>query len=187
MDEDKELIEKTLSGEKEAFEMIIRKYQRHVFNYIGRMVGERELALDFTQEVFIKTYSSLQSFKPQYKFRTWLFKIASNFVIDYWRKKKIEAYSIDKPVARDYDALPLQIPDEEPSLAKKFETAQLRKKIESALEEIPSALRELFVWRHINEFSYDEIAEIKGLPVGTVKNRVFQAKEMIRRLLEKKK
>jgi RNA polymerase sigma-70 factor (ECF subfamily) len=186
MNEDKKLIERTLSGEKEAFEMIIRKYQRPLFNYIGRMVGEKELALDFTQEVFIKTYSSLHSFKPQFKFRTWLFKIASNSVIDYWRKKKIEAYSIDTPLGRDYDTIPLQIPDSEPPLAKKFEMAQLREKIEHALEKIPPALRELFVWRHINEFSYDEMAEIKGLPVGTVKNRVFQAKELIRQLLEEK-
>lgn len=186
MNDDKKLIEKTLSGEKEAFEMIIRKYQRPLFNYIGRMVGEKELALDFTQEVFIKTYSSLHSFNPQFKFQTWLFKIASNFVIDYWRKKKIEAYSIDKPLGRDYDAIPLQIPDDEPPLTKKFELAQLREKIEFTLEKIPPALRELFVWRHINEFSYDEIAEIKGLPVGTVKNRVFQAKELIRQVLEER-
>jgi len=187
MNEDKKLIERTLSGEKEAFEMIIRKYQRPLFNYIGRMVGEKELALDFTQEVFIKTYSSLHSFNPQFKFRTWLFKIASNFVIDYWRKKKIEAYSIDMPLGRDYDTIPLQIPDSEPPLVKKFEMAQLRENIEHALEKIPPALRELFVWRHINEFSYDEMAEIKGLPVGTVKNRVFQAKELIRQLLVGKK
>ncbi len=186
MNEDNKLIERTLRGEKEAFEMIIQKYQRHLFNYIGRMVVERELALDFTQEVFIKTYSSLHSFKPQYKFRTWLFKIASNLVIDYWRKRKIDTYSIDQRSEREYDALPLQVSDNELPLAKKFEIIQLRKKIEQALEKIPPALRELFVWRHINEFSYDEMAEIKGLPVGTVKNRVFQAKELIRHLLEEK-
>jgi RNA polymerase sigma-70 factor (ECF subfamily) len=66
----------------------------------------------------------------------------------------------------------------------KFETGQLKKKIEQALERIPSSLREVFVWRHINELSYEEIAEIKDLPTGTVKNRVFQAKELIRNLLE---
>lgn len=186
MDEDKELIERTLKGEKEAFEMIIRKYQQPLLNYIGRMIGERELALDFTQEIFIKTYSSLHSFKPQYKFRTWLFKIASNFIIDYWRKKKINAFSFNQHQGWDYNKPSLQIPDNEPSLVRKFEIAQLREKIERALEKIPAFLRELFVWRHINQFSYDEMAEIKGLPVGTIKNRVFQAKELIRHLLEEK-
>ena len=185
MDEDKELIERALKGEAEAFEMIIQKYQTTLFNYIGRMVGERELALDFTQEVFIRTYSSLHTFKPQYKFRTWLFKIASNFVIDYWRKKKLETYSIDQPFGDDEKAS-FQIPDDEPSIAKKYELAELKERIEQALKKVPPSLRELFVWRHINDFSYDEMAEIKGVPVGTVKNRVFQAKELIRSLLEEK-
>lgn len=185
MDEDKELVERTLKGEEEAFAMIIQKYQTSLFNYMGRMVGERELALDFTQEVFIRTYSSLHTFKPQYKFRTWLFRIASNFVIDYWRKKKFDTYSIDQPFGND-EKISFQIPDDEPSITKKYELVQLKERIEQTLKKIPPTLRELFVWRHINDFSYDEMAEIKGLPVGTVKNRVFQAKELIRSLLEKK-
>lgn len=184
MDEDKELVKRTIKGEKEAFEMIIRKYQQPMLNYIGRMIGERELALDFTQEVFIRTYSSLHSYKPQYKFSTWLFKIASNFIIDYWRKKKIDAFSLDQQL--DNGLPSLQIPDDEPSILKKFEISQLRERIERALEKIPAPLREVFVWRHINEFSYEEMAEIKGLPLGTIKNRVFQAKELIRKLLEEK-
>jgi len=186
MDEDKKLIEKTIKGEKEAFEMIIRKYQQPILNYIGRMVGERELAIDFTQDVFIRTYSSLHLYQSQYKFSTWLFKIASNFMIDYWRKKKIETFSLDQPPKWDSSNPPLQIPENKSSTIKKLEISQLREKIERALEKIPAPLREVFLWRHINEFSYEEIAEIKNLPVGTIKNRVFQAKEMIRSLLEEK-
>jgi len=184
MDEDRKLVERTLQGEKEAFEMIVRKYENSLLNYIGRMVKARELALEFTQEVFIKSYSSLRSYRPQYKFSSWLFKIASNLVIDFWRKKKISAFSINQ---KDYFGQPMpsiQVPDHRASVIKKFELSELRRKIEEALEKIPASLRELFVWRHINELSYEEIAEIKDLPVGTVKNRVFQAKEMIRRLLE---
>ena len=184
MNEDKELVKRTINGDKKAFEMIIQKYQQPMLNYIGRMVGERELALDFTQEVFIRTYSSLHSYKPQYKFGTWLFKIASNFIIDYWRKKKIDAFSFDQQL--DNSLPSLQIPDDEPSIVKKFEASELRERIEQALEKIPAPLREVFVWRHINEFSYEEMAEIKGLPVGTIKNRVFQAKELVRKLLEEK-
>lgn len=183
MNEDKELVKRAVDGEKEAFEMIIQKYQKSLLNYIGRMVGERELALDYTQEVFIKTYSSLRSYKPQYKFSTWIFKIASNSVIDYWRKKKIDTLSIDQQ-SDEYNKPSPQIPDNEPSVLKRYEMSELREKIEQALEKIPPFLRELFVWRHINELSYEEIAEIKNLPVGTIKNRVFQAKECIRSLLE---
>ncbi len=184
MDEDRTLIEQAIKGDKEAFEMIIRKYQKPLFNYIGRMVGDRELALDFTQEVFIKTYSALRSYKPQHKFSTWLFKIASNFLIDHWRKRKIDVLSLDQKPSFDASLPPLQVPAEEKSVVTRFELAQLKDFIERALERLPAHFREVFLWRHINEFSYEEIADIKGLPVGTVKNRVFQAKEMIRRQLE---
>jgi len=186
MNEDNKLIERTLRGEKRAFEMIIRKYQQPLFNYIGRMVNQRELALDFTQEVFIKTYASLPSYNPQYKFSTWLFKIASNLIIDYWRKRKIKALSLDQQLDSSQRAFSIEVPDYEPSVAKKFELTQLREKILAALEKIPPLLRELFLLRHVNDFSYEEIADIKNLPIGTVKNKVFQAKELIRQLLKEK-
>jgi RNA polymerase sigma-70 factor (ECF subfamily) len=164
--------------------MIIKKYQQPMVNYIGRMVGERELALDFTQEVFIKAFSSLRSYKSQYKFSTWLFKIASNTVIDFWRKKKLLTFSIDQTREDSDDDLPFQIPDDKPSTMRKLELRELREKIDRALRRLPPHLRELFVWRHVNGLSYEEMAEIKDLPVGTVKNRVFQAKEVLRVLLE---
>jgi len=186
MNEDKELVEKTLKGEKKAFEMIIQKYQKPLLNYMGRMVGNMELALDFTQDVFVKVYSSLNTFQPQYKFSTWLYKIASNYVIDYWRKKKIIPLSLNQQSNDGSEHFSLQVPDDEPSIVQKFEIKEIRERIEQALSMIPDYLRELFIWRHINGFSYEEMAEIKGLPVGTVKNRVFQAKEMIRKLLEEK-
>jgi RNA polymerase sigma-70 factor (ECF subfamily) len=185
-EKEKELVRRTLRGEKNAFEMLVRNYQQPLLNYIGRMVGEREMALDFTQDVFVRAYASLRSFEPKYKFSTWLFKIASNLVIDYWRKKKIPTFSLSEPLGEDCEGLTLEIRDDEPSAVWKFELAELGKKVEWALEQIPAPLRELFVWRHTNGLSYEEMAEIKNLPVGTVKNRVYQAKEMIRELLEAK-
>jgi len=187
MFEDKDLVKRTLDGEKEAFEMIVQRYKQPLLNYIGRMVGERELALDFTQDVFIKTYASLHTFRPEHKFSTWLFKIASNLTIDYWRKKKIDAFSIDQSRDDAEVRTSIQLPSKDRSIVEKFELSEIRKRIEFAMEKIPPSLRELFVWRHINEFSYDEIAEIKGLPVGTIKNKVFQAKELIRRNMEEGK
>ena len=74
MDDDQELVKRTLKGDKGAFEMIIRRYQQPVLNYIGRMVGERQLALDISQDIFIKVYSSLRSYRPQFKFSTWLYQ-----------------------------------------------------------------------------------------------------------------
>ncbi len=182
-EQEKEVIRRTLRGERHAFELLIQKYQQPIMNYIGRMVHDREQALDFTQEVFLRAYSSLRSFEPRYKFSTWLFRIASNLVIDYWRKKKISAFSLSEPIE---EGLTLDVADPKPSLIRGLELAELSRRVETALEKLPASLRELFIWRHINELSYEEIAELKGLPLGTVKNRVHQAKEKIRLLLEEK-
>jgi len=184
--DDKIIVQNILNGDEKAFEMIIQRYQRPLLNYIGRMVGDHELALDLTQEVFIKTYSSLHLFQAQYKFSTWMFKIASNLVIDFWRKKKIDSFSLDQHPGFESDKPPIQIPGFDQPVGKKYELQEIREKIESTLNKIPPALRELFIWRHINEFSYEEIAEIKEMPIGTIKNRVYQAKELLRKLLKEK-
>ena len=184
MTDDNTLVRKALEGDRKAFEMIVIKYQQPLVNYLGRMTGERETALDFAQDVFIKAYASLGSFRPSFRFSTWLFKIASNHLIDHWRKKKVAEISLDRPFNDDACAGGLQVRDRGPSVARKYELVELRAQVEKVLGHIPAALRELFVLRHVNEFSYEEIAEIKGLPVGTVKNRVFQAKETLRRQLE---
>ena len=164
--------------------MIVRRYQQPMVNYIGRMVREREMALDFSQEIFLKVYASLGSYRPQYKFSTWLFKIASNFMIDHWRKKKLATTSIDQSFDFEDDGRRLQIADDSFSVGRQYELKEIRGRIDAALERVPPAFRELFVWRHVDGLSYEEMAEIKKLPLGTVKNRVFQAKEMLRKLLE---
>jgi RNA polymerase sigma-70 factor (ECF subfamily) len=184
MNDDHDLVRRALKGDPGAYEMIVRRYQQPVLNYVGRMVRDREIALDFSQDIFLKAYASLRSYRPQYKFSTWLFKIASNTMIDYWRKKKIPTVSLDQPLGSDEDDLPIQVAADEPSVIRRYELGELRLKLEQAIDKLPVPLRELFVWRHVNGLSYEEMAEIKGLPMGTVKNRVFQAKEMLRRILE---
>ena len=124
--EDQDLVRRTLHGDKGAFEMIVRRYQQPVVNYIGRMVREREMALDFSQDVFLKVYASLRSYRPQYKFSTWLFKIASNFMIDHWRKKKLATTSIDQSVDDEDDGRRLQVADEDRSVGRLYELKELR-------------------------------------------------------------
>ncbi len=179
-----DLVKRALGGDREAFEAIVMKYQQPLLNYLGRTTGERELALDFAQEVFLKAYASLASYRPRFKFSTWLFTIASNHLIDHWRKKKLPTVSLDQSIGCGDSTLTLQVADSRPSVGRQYELDDLRARIEATLKNVPPALRELFVLRHVNEFSYEEIAAIKNLPVGTVKNRVFQAKEMLRTLLE---
>ncbi len=183
MPEDSKLVKQALKGDRKAFEMIVRRYEQPLLNYLGRTIGERETALDFAQDVFLKAYAALPSYRPAWKFSTWLFKIASNHLIDHWRKKKLPLVSLDQPIDGEEGSLTPQASDPGPSVVRVLELAEIRDRIERALESVPEMLRELFVLRHVSEFSYEEIAEIKGLPVGTVKNRVFQAKEMIRRTM----
>lgn len=185
MDDDKSLVRRAVRGDRKAFEMIIRKYQQPLMNYLGRILADRELCADFAQDIFLKALRSLKSYKPAYKFSTWIYKIASNHVIDYWRKKQLTPISTDTFFFQE-ECQPrsLQIVDPGESIARKYELSELRQAVEKALFEIPITLRELFVLRHVSELSYEEIAEIKSLPVGTVKNRVFQAKEILREKLE---
>ena len=182
--DDPKLVRRCLRGDRAAFETIVRKYQQSMLNYVSRMVREREMALDVSQEVFLRAYAALPSYRPEYKFSTWLFRIASNYLIDFWRKKKIAVISLDQPVDEDEDGCYLQVADETASIVLELERKELRTKLGKAMDRLPVHLKELFVWRHVNGMSYEEMADIKKLPVGTVKNRVFQAKEMMRTLLE---
>ncbi len=183
MTDDRELVKRTLRGDRKAFEMIIRKHQQPLFNYIGRQVGEKEMALDFTQEVFLRAYASLSTFRPEFKFTTWLYRIASNFIIDHWRKKRPTLLSLDQPLNPGEEGSCLEAADPAPSVADRLEKAELRDRIAQSLKSLPDDLRELFVLRHVSGFSYEEIAEIKKQPVGTIKSKVFKAKEMLRRIL----
>lgn len=176
---------RTLRGEKQAFEILVRKYQQPVFNYFGRLLQERELSLDLTQEVFLRAYAALHTYLEKYQFSTWLFRIASNLLIDHWRKKKLPVISIDSE-PEEKGQRPLDPPDREPAVSESYEKKELLGKLEQAIVQLPESLRELFVLRHMNDFSYEEIAAIKHLPLGTVKNRVFQAREWLRARLEEK-
>gem|GEM_PF-4264533 len=117
--------------------MIVVRYQQPVLNYIGRMVREREMALDFSQEIFLKVYASLRSYRSQFKFSTWLFKIASNYMIDHWRKRKVSTVSIDTQPEGEEDCPPIQLPDQNPSVVRQYELKELRTKIDAAIAKLP--------------------------------------------------
>lgn len=188
MADDSQVVSQVLAGQTEAFEVLILKYQQPLFNYIGRMVAERETALDLTQEVFLRAFAGLKTYNPQYNFRSWLFRIASHLIIDQWRKKKLPQTSLDQVYEDEAGGLNSFSPADTKALSvtTQYEINELIHRVEEAVGKIPRELRELFLWRYVNGLSYAEMAEISGLPVGTVKNRVFQAKERIRAYLEVK-
>ena len=177
---DEALVRRTLAGEREAFDELVRRHHRALFNYVLRMVGSRDLAADLTQEVFLKAYQALEHFDPAYRFTTWIYRIASNRVIDHVRRRRAILVPIDaggegvrSPVLVAHGASPeRQLLDSESASG-----------FGRALADLPAHYRDLIVLRHFQHRSYEDIAQIKGSPLGTVKNRLFRAREALRRRL----
>ena len=175
---DGELIEKSIAGREDGFEEIVRRYQRPITAYVYRMLNNYDASLDVTQEVFIKVYNSLARYSSEYKFSTWLYRIAHNAAIDYMRKNSVSQQSIEAENADGTYQLQIESPN--PTPEQERERSEWRREIETVVQCLPAIYRELISLRHAQDLSYDEIAEITGLPLGTVKNRLFRAREMMR-------
>ena len=177
---DGELIINAVAGRVDGFEELVRRYQRPITSYVFRMLGNYESSLDVTQEVFIKVYNSLEKYSSEYKFSTWLYRIAHNAAIDHMRRNPVTALSIE---AENADGtFQLQIESGRPSPEQEHERSEWRVEIDSVVKCLPSSYCDLIVLRHSRDLSYDEIAEVTGLPLGTVKNRLFRAREMMRQI-----
>lgn len=177
---DIELIANAISGREDGFEELVCRYQRPIISYVYRMLSDYDAALDVTQEVFIKVYNSLGKYSSDYKFSTWLYRIAHNAAIDYMRRNSVVQQSLETET--EEGAYQLQIKDSRPTPEQERENTEWRNEIEAVVNCLPAAYRDLIVLRHTRDMSYDEIAEITGLPLGTVKNRLFRAREMMREM-----
>jgi RNA polymerase sigma-70 factor (ECF subfamily) len=176
---DEQLVESALAGDREAFELLVRRHQRALVNHIYRHTGQRDGAVDMAQEVFLKVYQSLSTFDPKYRFTTWLYRIASNCAIDYLRKKKPQTCSLqaDSP---DDKGRAGTLAGNDPTPDDMLRLEELRVRLEDAVQSLPPDYRQLILLRHRQMCRYDEIARITQLPIGTVKNRIFRAREMLR-------
>ncbi len=177
---DGELIQTAIRGREDGFEELVRRYQRPITGYIYRMLNNYDASLDVTQEVFIKVYNSLERYSSEYKFSTWIYRIAHNAAIDYMRRNSINQQSIETENADG--SYQLQIESPQPNPEQERERSELRREIETVVKCLPQVYRELILLRHSQDLSYDEIAEITNLPLGTVKNRLFRAREMMREI-----
>ena len=175
---DYELVSSAIAGREAGFEELVRRYQRPIAAYVYRMVGDYDAALDLTQEVFIKVYNSLSRYRSEFKFSTWIYKIAHNAAIDFLRRHAVR----EQALASGSDAERRETLVESRGLTpeQESERKERRSEIETVVDTLPSAYRELIVLRHFHDLSYDEIADVTGLPLGTVKNRLFRAREAMR-------
>ncbi len=182
--EDSRLIHAALNGNPSAYKRLMKKYHDAIYNFIYRMVHDKQQVEDLTQEAFIKAFSSLASFNEEYAFSTWLYKIATNNSIDYIRKRKLQTYSIDKPIeARDSD-YSFELPDESYETDGEMISDQRAAMLNEAIKKLPEKYRRVIHLRHVEEKSYEEIAKELHLPIGTVKAHIFRAREMLYKRLK---
>ncbi len=177
---DQELVRRAQSGEKRAFELLVIKYQRKLARLLGRLVRDQAEVEDVTQEAFIKAYRALPSFRGDSAFYTWLYRIgintAKNYLVTNGRRPPTStAYSSeDAEGFDDADQLrDMNTPENE--LASK----QIAEIVSAAMDQLPEELRTAITLREIEGLSYEEIAEIMNCPIGTVRSRIFRAREAI--------
>ena len=178
---DERLVELALGGDRQAFQSLVRRHQRALVNHIYRHTGKRDGALDLAQEVFLKVYLSLSSFNPRYRFTTWLYRIASNCAIDHLRKKQPQTCSLHGDAQRGQVEDPdRNLAGNDPTPHEMLRLRELHGRVETAIRSLPPDYRQLILLRHRQHCRYDEIARITQLPIGTVKNRIFRAREILR-------
>ena len=185
-EKDFELIREAKSGNAKAYDQLINKYRAAVYNLVMRMVRNQHEAEDLMQEAFIKVYNSLNSFNEEYAFSTWLFKIASNNCIDYFRKRKLQTLSLDKPIQYKDSEMQHEYPDPDLDAENTIIAKERSKIIQEAINSLPKKYYVAIDLRHREEKSYEEIAELLKLPLGTVKARIFRAREMLNKILKDK-
>jgi RNA polymerase sigma-70 factor (ECF subfamily) len=181
---DQELVKRSIEGDESAFNELINRYKRGVYTLIIRMVRNSETANDLSQDAFIKLYSSLSSYNPEYKFSSWLFKIANNLTIDYLRKQKGYVLSLDQPLETEKDTMQFQVSAGGEDPLDRIEALELGEKIKEAIEKLPPDYRRVILLRHVEDMSYEEIVEVTDLPLGTVKTLIFRGRRQLRKHLQ---
>jgi len=181
---DQEVVLLARSGREAAYRELIRRYERPVFALLFRMVRDRELAEDLSQETFIKALNAIESYRPEFKFSSWIFKIGNNAAIDHLRRRELDTLSLDgSPHAETPEAMQataLQIGARQESPLDTVEAKELGSEIEAAIGLLRPEYRSCILLRHVEGRAYEEIAEILDLPLGTVKTYIHRARNELR-------
>ena len=163
-------------GSEEAFRELVERFHRPVYALLVRIVRQPELAEDLSQETFLKAWKALARFDPERKFSSWIFKIAHNSALDELRRSGLETVSLDAPFSVDDGPpeLPADLAAENPLL--RTLAREAGRALELAVSRLRPAYRGILLLRFAQELSYDEIAEVLGVPLGTVKIHIFRAR-----------
>jgi RNA polymerase sigma-70 factor (ECF subfamily) len=180
---DEELVRSVLDGDVTGFTTLVERYQSRLVNYLHRLVRDVEEAHDLAQEVFVRVYQALDRFDPQYRFSTWLFRVAQNAAIDQIRRRRLKLVPIHRQEEGDEEGRDWDLPGPERGPYRHLRNRERGEAIQQAIDGLPWEYRELIVLRHYGELSYEEIAGVKGMPLGTVKNKLFRGRQMLKEKL----
>jgi RNA polymerase sigma-70 factor, ECF subfamily len=184
---DQEVVLMARAGREAAYRELIRRYERPIFALLFRMVRDRELAEDLSQETFVKALNAIESYRPEFKFSSWIFKIANNAAIDHLRRRELDTLSLDgSPHAETPEAMQataLQIGARQESPLDAVEAKELGGAIEAAIGRLRPEYRSCILLRHVEGRAYEEIAEMLDLPLGTVKTYIHRARNELRQAL----
>lgn len=176
-------IEAARQGDQDAFEQLVRRYEKRVFALTLRMCRSPEDAAEAAQEAFLAAWQGLAFFRGEASFSTWLYRLAANACVDLRRREK-RHWSAAGP-SLDDEENHLDVPDHAASPQAAAERAELRQQIEDGLQALTPEHREVLVLREMHQLSYDEIAEVLSLDVGTVKSRISRGRKQLRNFLLK--
>ncbi len=184
------LVRRCVSGDAAAWEEIVQRYNRRIYNICYRFAGSGDDAEDLTQEVFIKMYRTLNSYDVERgSFMTWVTTITRNLLVDHFRKSKQDRMtdSLDTVSSDHEDAMPLseQIPDRGPSQDSRVQSRETGETVHQALQKLSPELREAVILRDLQDMDYREIATVLKVPEGTVKSRINRGRAELARLLQR--
>ena|SRR5947207_13601038 len=182
--DDRALVARILGGDRDLFTQLVARYEKRVVNYVYRITHRYEDAHDIAQEIFVKVFLALDRYDPKFQFSTWLFRIAQNSAIDVLRKKSISEVPLVRTGGDEDDGKEREFADDGVSPYRALSNKQMSAAIEKAVDNLPPDYRELIQLRHYAELSYEEIASMKKLPLGTVKNKLFRARNLLKDQLD---
>jgi RNA polymerase sigma-70 factor (ECF subfamily) len=184
---DQDVVLEARAGRQAAYRELVRRYERPIFSLIYRMVRNREQAEDLSQETFVKALNAIESYRPEYKFSSWIFKIANNVAIDHLRRRELDTLSLDgSPHALTPEAIQasaLQLGDRQETALEELEAKELGGEIEQAIATLRPEYRACILLRHVEGRPYEEIATMLDLPLGTVKTYIHRARGELRQAL----
>ena len=178
------LIERSQKGDRNAFDDLIRKHEKRAYQYAFRLTSNPEEAGDVVADAFVRVYSALHNFKGQSAFTTWLYRILTNCFLDMRKREKSRpTTSLEAALVTDDGDLERQVQDDAPTPHAQAEKSERERAVERAVAHLPEYQQAMIMMYHVENLSYEEIAEALDLPIGTVKSRLNRARLSLREIL----